>query len=133
MTYEFGGILHEVTREEIDAIERSGPPHDVQHYADGHFGRGYFDITQELMSDTVRLIRSRPGQTRVGKFPIDVRRELSILSDRSAIHLRGYDCGTHSKSPLYFVDDYAFGEALSMSMKVCLHCERKFSEMSHPA
>ena len=126
MTYEFGGILHEITREEIDAIERSGPPHDVQHYADGHFGRGYFDITQELMSDTVRLIRSRPGQTKVGAFPIDVRKELLFLTNRSSIHLRGYNCGTSSTTPLYVVDDTAFGEALSMSMKVCLHCAKRF-------
>lgn len=71
LSYDFNGRWHRISHDEVAAIERSGPIHSVQHYAAGHFGRGYFDITAESLSLTVRLMRERPGMTEVGAMPIE--------------------------------------------------------------
>ena len=74
--YDFGGVRHEITRDEIDAIERSAPPHlvqDYQDYAAGRNGRSYYDVTAEMLSCTKRLMRERPGQTEPGTMPVQKR------------------------------------------------------------
>ena len=69
--YDFNGETHRIMASEIEAIERSGPPHRAHDYADGHHGRGYFDITAESLSLTSRLMRERPGAVEAGLRPID--------------------------------------------------------------
>ena len=68
--YDFNGNRHEIQHSEIDAIERSGPAHRWQDYADGKHGRGYFDVTVATLAASRDAIINRPGQTEPGTMPI---------------------------------------------------------------
>ena len=68
LSYDFGGVRHEITRDEIDAIERSGKSGSVFQYAlcppsqwnDGNWGQ-------------LRHMGERPGQTEPGTMPVQKR------------------------------------------------------------
>lgn len=68
--YDLNGNRHEIQRSEIYAIERSGPAHRWQDYADGKHGRGYFDVTVATLAAARDAIINRPGQTEPGTMPI---------------------------------------------------------------
>lgn len=43
--YDLNGRRHEISHDEVEAIERTGTPHRVQDYAAGMHGRGYVDVS----------------------------------------------------------------------------------------
>lgn len=137
MTYDLNGERHWIDAEEVEAIERSGKPHRAQDYAEGHNASGYFDITQDLMSVSIRLMDQRTGQTTVGGSPavdIDKLLKMHVIDRSRPIHLKGYKCsgprgnGIRRELSAGMMSEVAYIRPRSL----CANCAKKLKAFTPP-
>jgi hypothetical protein len=71
LVFEMAGEAHTMSPEELEAIERSGPPHSWREYAGGHHGRGYWQPRPGHITGSILQMCLRPGRTEPGILPVD--------------------------------------------------------------